>query len=227
MESIFSIAIDGPAGAGKSSVAKEVARRLDGVYLDTGAMYRACGLYMTRIGVSLEDAPAVIAHLNELPLHVTAVDGLQQTWLGEENVSEAIRAPEMSLAASSVSKIAEVRAHLVDMQRAIARGQSVVMDGRDIGTKVLPDATLKIWLTASPKVRARRRWLELQKKGQDEPFEKVLSELIERDYNDAHRAASPMVQAEDAVEIDTSDLTFDEVVEKIIGLAEAAIGGHA
>ena len=227
MTNVFSIALDGPAGAGKSSVAKEVARRLDALYLDTGAMYRAVGLYMTRIGVALDDVHAVLAHLTEVPLRVTASGGQQVTWLGEENVSEAIRTPEMSLAASAVSKIPEVRAHLVEMQRQIARGQAVVMDGRDIGTKVLPEATLKIWLTASPEVRARRRWLELQRKGADEPFEKVLAELQKRDYEDANRAASPMVRANDAVEVDTSALTFDEVVAKIISLAEEAIGGQA
>ena len=225
MNTIFSIAIDGPAGAGKSSVAREAARRLGAVYLDTGAMYRAAGLYMTRIGVALDDAAAVIAHIQEVPLRVTASDGQQVTWLGEENVSQAIRTPEMSLAASAVSKLPEVRAHLVDMQRAIARGQSVVMDGRDIGTKVLPGATLKIWLTASPEVRARRRWLEMQEKGVEEPFEKVLEELKQRDWDDSHRAASPMVRADDAVEVDTSCLTFDQVIDKIVSLAEAAIGG--
>lgn len=226
MNKVFSLAIDGPAGAGKSSVAKEAAKQLGAVYLDTGAMYRAAGLYMTRIGVSLDDAANVVAHIGEVPLRVTAVDGRQQTWLGDENVSEAIRAAEMSMAASAVSKYPEVRAHLVDMQREIARGQAVVMDGRDIGTKVLPEATLKIWLTASPEVRARRRWLELEKKGANEPFEKVLQELKQRDWDDSHRAASPMVPAEDAVEVDTSDLSFAEVVERIVGLAQAAIGGE-
>lgn len=225
MNEIFSIAIDGPAGAGKSSVAKEAAKRLGAVYLDTGAMYRAAGLYMTRLGISLEDEAAVVAHMRELPLRVTSDGGKQVTWLGEENVSQAIRTPEMSLAASAVSKYPEVRAQLVEMQRAIARGQSVVMDGRDIGTKVLPEATLKIWLTASAEVRAHRRWLELKEKGVEEDEAKVLEELRQRDWDDAHRAASPMVRAEDAVELDTSFLTYEQVIEKTVSLAEAAIGG--
>ena len=225
MEKVFSIAIDGPAGAGKSSVAKELARRLNAVYLDTGAMYRADGLYMTRMGIALDDAPAVIEQIQQVPLHVSARDGLQVTWLGDEDVSQAIRAPEMSMAASAVSAIPEVRVHLVDMQREIAKGQSMVMDGRDICTKVLPDATLKIFLTASPEVRARRRWLEMQAKGSDEPYEKVLEDLIQRDWADSHRAASPMARAEDALEVDTSDMAFEEVVEHITALAREAIGG--
>ena len=227
MEKVFSIAIDGPGGAGKSSVAKMIARRLNAVYLDTGAMYRAVGLYMTRLGIPLDDAPAVIAQVLQTPLRVSARDGLQVTWLGDEDVSEAIRTPEMSMAASAVSAIPEVRAHLVEMQREIARGQAVVMDGRDIGTKVLPNATLKIFLTASPEVRARRRWLEQQAKGSDETFEKVLEELIRRDWADTHRAASPLTRAEDAVEVDTSNMTAEEVVERIVTLALKAIGERA
>ncbi len=227
MERVFSLAIDGPAGAGKSTVAKEVARRMNALYLDTGAMYRAAGLYMTRLGIPLDDWSAVAAKIDSIPLRVGLKDGIQQTFLGDEDVSQAIRAPEMSLAASKVSKIPEVRTALVRMQRDIAKGQSVVMDGRDIGTKVLPNATLKVFLTAAPEVRARRRWLEMKEKGDVQPYEEVLKDLLARDYEDSHRAASPMVRAEDALEVDTSSMTFEESVTKIVALVERAIGGKA
>ena len=226
--SVFSIAIDGPSGAGKSSVARAVAEKLGAMYLDTGAMYRAVGLYMLKNGVPLDDPAAIAAHCPGVDVRVGyGKDGQQCVYLGEEDVSEAIRAAEVSLAASSVSTVPEVRERMVALQRRIARGHSVVMDGRDIGTKVLPDATLKVFLTASAEVRARRRFHELAQKGMPEPYEKVLEELVRRDDVDTHRAASPLRMAEDAVEVDCSQMTLDEVVEAVAALARQALEAKA
>ena len=231
MENIFSIALDGPAGAGKSSIAEAVAQRMNAIYLNTGAMYRATGLYMIRIGVSVKDTDAVIAHLPELPLRVEGLNGKQRTFLGDEDVTDLLAG--VSDAASTVSKIPEVRTHLVAMQREIAKGQSVIMDGRDIGTKVLPDATLKVFLTASAEERANRRLKQLQEdcaeKGVPftDTYEEILKAIIERDYNDSHRAASPMVQADDAIKVDSTNMTQEEVVARIIELLHAAMGGIA
>ena len=226
--SVFSIAIDGPSGAGKSSVARAVAEKLGAMYLDTGAMYRAVGLYMLKNGVPLDDPAAIAAHCPGVDVRVGyGRDGRQCVYLGEEDVSEAIRAAEVSLAASSVSTVPEVRERMVALQRRIARGHSVVMDGRDIGTKVLPDATLKVFLTASAEVRARRRFHELAQKGMPEPYEKVLEELVRRDEVDTHRAASPLRMAEDAVEVDCSQMTLDEVVEAVAALARQALEAKA
>ena len=226
--SVFSIAIDGPSGAGKSSVARAVAEKLGAMYLDTGAMYRAVGLYMLKNGVPLDDPAAIAAHCPGVDVRVGyGKDGRQCVYLGEEDVSEAIRAAEVSLAASSVSTVPEVRERMVALQRRIARGHSVVMDGRDIGTKVLPDATLKVFLTASAEVRARRRFHELAQKGMPEPYEKVLEELVRRDDVDTHRAASPLRMAEDAVEVDCSQMTLDEVVEAVAALARQALEAKA
>lgn len=226
--SVFSIAIDGPSGAGKSSVARAVAEKLGAMYLDTGAMYRAVGLYMLKNGVPLDDPAAIAAHCPGVDVRVGyGRDGRQCVYLGEEDVSEAIRAAEVSLAASSVSTVPEVRERMVALQRRIASGHSVVMDGRDIGTKVLPDATLKVFLTASAEVRARRRFHELAQKGMPEPYEKVLEELVRRDDVDTHRAASPLRMAEDAVEVDCSQMTLDEVVEAVAALARQALEAKA
>ena len=226
--SVFSIAIDGPSGAGKSSVARAVAEKLGAMYLDTGAMYRAVGLYMLKNGVPLNDPAAIAAHCPGVDVRVGyGKDGRQCVYLGEEDVSEAIRAAEVSLAASSVSTVPEVRERMVALQRRIASGHSVVMDGRDIGTKVLPDATLKVFLTASAEVRARRRFHELAQKGMPEPYEKVLEELVRRDEVDTHRAASPLRMAEDAVEVDCSQMTLDEVVEAVAALARQALEAKA
>ena len=226
--SVFSIAIDGPSGAGKSSVARAVAEKLGAMYLDTGAMYRAVGLYMLKNGVPLDDPAAIAAHCPGVDVRVGyGRDGQQCVYLGEEDVSEAIRAAEVSLAASSVSTVPAVRERMVALQRRIASGHSVVMDGRDIGTKVLPDATLKVFLTASAEVRARRRFHELAQKGMPEPYEKVLEELVRRDDVDTHRAASPLRMAEDAVEVDCSQMTLDEVVEAVAALARQALEAKA
>ena len=221
----FSIAIDGPAGAGKSTVAKALAAELKAMYLDTGAMYRAFGLYILRRGAA-NDTKAIIAALDDVDIAVKFVDGAQHIFLGDEDVTDAIRAPEVSMAASDVSAVPEVRERMVALQRKIAEGQSVVMDGRDIGTKVLPNATLKIYMTASAEERARRRCLELEQKGKPEPYEKVLREMQERDYQDTHRAASPLCAAPDAVTVDTTHLSFDEGVAEIKRLALEAIGNQ-
>ena len=223
MNNIFSIAIDGPAGAGKSTVAKAVASQLGAVYLDTGAMYRTIGLYMDRNGI--DGASAIGAACNQPEVEVKFIDGDQHMILDGEDVTAAIRSPEASLLASKVSAVPEVRVRLVELQRQFASGNSVVMDGRDIGTHVLPNATLKIFLTASDEVRADRRFKELQAKGKDEPYEKVLKEIRDRDYADSHRAVSPMRQAEDAVLVDTSDMNQAEVIAAICDLAKKAVKG--
>ncbi len=220
----FAVAIDGPAGAGKSTVAKKVAQALNAVYLDTGAMYRAVGLYMLRHGVPLDDAALIAAHAPEARVDVRYVDGAQRVYLCGEDVSQAVRENAVSAAASAVSAVVLVRELMVARQREIAAGTDVVMDGRDIGTKVLPDAPLKIFLTAAAEVRAQRRFLELQKKGQTVPYEQLLSEIVERDRNDATRAASPMVQAEDAVLLDSSDMDADEVAAAIVSMAKDRMG---
>jgi cytidylate kinase len=218
----FSIAIDGPAGAGKSSVAKALAAELNAMYLDTGAMYRAFGLYMLRRG-ALSDRQAIIDALDDVDITVEFIDSAQHIFLGTEDVTAAIREPEVSIAASDVSAVPEVRVRMVALQRKIAEGHSVVMDGRDIGTKVLPNATLKLYLTASAEERARRRYRELEQKGMPEPYDKVLREMQERDYQDTHRAASPLRPADNAVILDTTNDSLEESVAKIKRLAMEAI----
>ena len=221
MQKIFSVAIDGPAGAGKSTVAKAVAKALNAAYLDTGAMYRTMGLYMAEHG---HRRPEAIADAARTPdLRVEFRDGAQRMFLDGEDVTERIRTPEAAAAASKVSAVGAVRERLVDLQREIARGRSVVMDGRDIGTVVLPDATVKIYLTASCEVRAKRRFDELTQAGKEIAYEQVLDDIVQRDYNDAHRAVSPMRQADDAVRVDTSEMTRDEVVADIVRRVRTAI----
>ncbi len=218
MNKHFTIAIDGPAGAGKSSVAKAAAKELGAIYLDTGAMYRAVGLYMLRNGVDPKDSETVAARAHEAKVDIRYVEGSQHVYLLGEDVSAAIRENEVSAAASGVSAVPLVRQILVARQQEIAREQSVVMDGRDIGTKVLPDATLKIFLTASAEERARRRFRELEAKGKPVPYEQLLAEINQRDWDDGHRAASPLVQAEDAILLDTSSMTQEEATEAILSL---------
>lgn len=219
----FTIAIDGPAGAGKSSVAKAVAGQLGGNYLDTGAMYRAVGLYMLRAAVDINDMKMVAARCGEPEVNVRYEDGRQITCLGEEDVSREIREEQCARASSAVSKVAAVRERMVALQQEIARGVNLVMDGRDIGTSVLPNATVKIFLTASPEVRARRRYEENLARGLEADYLQVLSDIIARDYQDTHRSASPLTRAEDAVEVDSSELTLDQVIAKIIGIAREKI----
>ena len=207
---MISVAIDGPSGAGKSSLAKRLAADLGYVYVDTGAMYRTIGLYAVRQGADLHDAAAVAALLPQIRLDIRLVDGSQHVYLNGEDVSEAIRAEEIGMAASAVSTHPPVRAFLLETQRGLAANQNVLMDGRDIGTVVLPNATVKIFLTASPEARAQRRCKELQEKGQAAEYETVLADIRQRDDQDTHRAVAPLKQAEDAILVDTSDIDFDQ-----------------
>ena len=206
----ISIAIDGPSGAGKSTLAKSISKALGYLYVDTGAIYRTIGYGAYAKGADPRDGQAVAALLPELEIGLAyGEDDLQHMTLNGEDVTEKIRLPEISLYASAVSAHPAVRAHLLEMQRKLAREHNVVMDGRDIGTVVLPDAAVKIFLTASPEERARRRCRELEQRGTPEAYEKVLAEMRQRDYDDSHRAAAPLRQAEDAVLLDTTELDFD------------------
>lgn len=216
---MIKIAIDGPGGAGKSTVAKAVARELGIIYVDTGALYRTVGLYMKQTDTDPNDRAAVVARLPEISIELRYVDGKQCVYLNGVDNGDAIRTPEMSMYASSVSAIPEVRAFLLDTQRSIARKNSVIMDGRDIGTVILPDAELKIFLTASEECRARRRYDELTAKGQKVSFEDVLAEMNMRDTRDSTRDIAPTAAASDAVLLDNTDMTFDETVEAITDMA--------
>ncbi len=215
------IAIDGPSGAGKSTLAKRLAERLGYLYVDTGAIYRTVGLAAQRAGIDPNDAAQVTAMLPKLEITLGhGEDGLQRMKLDGEDVTEAIRRPEISLYASAVSALREVRQFLMDLQRQLAETHDVVMDGRDIGTAVLPDAGLKIFLTAAPEARAKRRFLELQAKGIQEPYKKVLEEIIQRDHQDMTREASPLRQAEDAVAVDTTDYDLEESLNLLLNLVK-------
>lgn len=207
---MISVAIDGPSGAGKSSLAKRLAADLGYVYVDTGAMYRTIGLYAVRQGADLHDEAAVAALLPRIQLDIRLVDGTQHVYLNGEDVSEAIRAEEIGMAASAVSAYPPVRAFLLETQRGLAANQNVLMDGRDIGTVVLPHATVKIFLTASAEARAERRCKELQQKGQTADYETVLADIRQRDYQDTHRDIAPLKQADDAILVDTSTIDFDQ-----------------
>ena len=209
---MISVAIDGPSGAGKSSLAKRLAADLGFVYVDTGAMYRAIGLYAVRQGADLHDAAAVAALLPHIRLDIRLEGGAQHVYLNGEDVSAAIRAEEIGMAASAVSAHGPVRDFLLETQRSLAAGQNVLMDGRDIGTVVLPNATVKIFLTASAEARARRRCKELQEKGQPADYATVLADIRQRDEQDTHRAIAPLRQAADAIRIDTSEIDFEQSV---------------
>ena len=215
---MINIAIDGPGGAGKSSVAKAVASRLGIIYVDTGALYRTVGYYVRKKNVDPHDADGVAALLPEIDLEIKFEDGCQWVYLNGENLGDAIRTPEMSMYASAVSAIPAVRAFLLDAQRNIAAKNSVIMDGRDIGTVILPNADVKIFMFASPEARAKRRFAELQAKGQNVKYEDVLSEMNERDSNDRNRATAPAVPAEDAVMFDNSDVDLEGSIQYVIDL---------
>ena len=207
---MISVAIDGPAGAGKSTLARRLAGELGYIYVDTGAMYRTIGLYALRAGKDPKDNEAVNALLPSIRLRLASVEGEQHIYLGDEDVSAAIRTEEAGMAASAVGANPTVRAYLLDTQRNMAKTQNVLMDGRDIGTVVLPDATVKIFLTASPEARATRRWKEYQAKGMPNTYEEVLADVKQRDDQETHRAAAPLNPAEDAVLLDTSELNFEQ-----------------
>ncbi len=211
MNSKKSVAIDGPSGAGKSTIARRVSEEFGFIYVDTGAIYRTVGLAAALRKLDPKDKAAVVAMLPEISIRLAyGEDGLQHMYLDGEDVTSRIRTPEISLYASGVSAHPEVRAYLMEMQRSLARENDVVMDGRDIGTVVLPDAGLKIFLTASPEARARRRYSELVAKGQDVQYEDVLRDLTVRDENDSTRAAAPLKAAEDALLLDTTEMDFEE-----------------
>jgi cytidylate kinase len=210
------IAIDGPGGAGKSSLAKAVAKKLSIIYVDTGALYRTIGMYMLSIGVDPKDEGAVSTHLSDFTLDLKFIDGKQVILLNGNDVGDSIRAPEVSMAASAVSAIKSVRDYLLEMQRSIARDNDVIMDGRDIGTVILPNAEVKIFLTASPEVRAKRRYEELIAKGKQVTYEQVYSEMVERDKNDSGRDIAPCVPAPDAIILDNSGFTAEGTVEEVI-----------
>lgn len=215
----YSVAIDGPAGAGKSTMARRAAKELNFVYVDTGAIYRTVGFAALRTGVDPQDAAAVAALLPQMRMRLDwTPDGVQHVYLNEEDLTAEIRRPEVSAAASQVSAIPAVRQFLLDTQRDVAKAHSVIMDGRDIGTVVLPDADVKIYLSASAEVRARRRWLELQSAGRTDSYEEVLREMNERDYRDMHRDIAPLACAEDAVRLDTSALTPEESIAAILNI---------
>jgi len=215
-------AVDGPVGSGKSTVALRAARRLGYIYLDTGAMYRAVGLLAGEAGVPLDDEDAVVAVAREARLRFDAVGRL---FAGERDLSAAIRTLEMGAAASRVSALPGVRRLLVEEQRALGEDADIVMEGRDIGTNVFPDAVVKVFLTARPEVRAARRTAELRAMGDDVDEAQVLAALVERDRRDSTRAVAPLRKAADAVEVDTSEMTLDEVVDAVVGVIREKVGG--
>jgi cytidylate kinase len=215
----FNIAIDGPAGAGKSTIAKLVAKKLNFIYVDTGAMYRAIALYVLKNGVDRTDEAAVSSQVKNIDITIQYQDGAQQVILNGENVSGQIRTEEVGNTASAVSVYPAVRAHLLDLQRGLAAKNNVIMDGRDIGTCILPDADAKVFLTASSSVRAQRRYKELAEKGITCNLQEIEQDIIERDERDMNRAIAPLKQAEDAVLVDGSDLTINQVVDAIIAVA--------
>lgn len=217
---MFNIAIDGPAGAGKSSIAKAAAQELGFIYVDTGALYRTVGLAVFRAGILPDDANAVAALLPKLVVDLGFRENTQRVFLNGEDVSEEIRTSTISEYASKTSAIPEVRAFLLNLQRQMAAEHNVLMDGRDIGTVVLPEAQLKVFLTASPEVRAKRRYKEVLEKGQEVSYESILAEVKARDYRDEHREIAPLKPAEDAVYLDTSEMSFEEVKNTLIHLAK-------
>lgn len=225
MQERLIIAIDGPAASGKSTTARLLARRLGYVYLDTGAMYRACALRAKFGGVDLDDADAVSAMLQKLDIRVETCGEQNVILLDGKDVSEAIRANDISKLSSEISAVPAVRYRMVELQRDMGAQGGVILDGRDIGTFVFPNADIKFFLTAAPEIRARRRWLELQKKGIAKDFAEVLKELEERDRNDAARALAPLAIADDAIVVDTGQISVDEQVDTLHGIILARLEG--
>ncbi len=222
---MINVAIDGPVGSGKSTVARECAKRLGIMYVDTGAMYRTCALFCIRSGVEISPGnEAAVAGLLEkkLTLDIKMIDSVQHVYINGEDVSEAIRANEISMAASRISALPSVRKFLLDTQLDLAKHNSVIMDGRDIGTVILPNADIKIFMSAKPEVRAKRRYDELIAKGANITFDEVLADVNKRDYQDSHRETAPLKQADDAVLLDTSELDFGQTVEHVIELVRSS-----
>lgn len=222
----INIAIDGPAGAGKSTVAKQLAKNFGYIYVDTGAMYRAMALHFLRQGIDPADEAAIEAACSQVEISLDYLDGAQQIFLNGENVTSLIRTEEVGNMASNTSVYLPVREKLVELQRQLARKKDVIMDGRDIGTAVLPDATLKVYLTASSLVRATRRYKELVEKGTACSLEEIEQDIIDRDARDMNRELSPLRRAEDAVLLDTSGMTFEEVIKEMEAMIEAAGSGE-
>ncbi|MBE6746837.1 MAG: (d)CMP kinase [Ruminococcaceae bacterium] len=220
----INVAIDGPAGAGKSTIARRVSKELGYIYVDTGALYRTVGVSALRKKVDMESDEAIASVLPETEVEMKFVDGEQKMYLNGEDVSVEIRLPEASMAASRVSAVPAVRDFLFDLQRDLARKNNCIMDGRDIGTVVLPDAQVKIFLTASPECRADRRYKELTEKGVEVNYDDVLSDIIKRDYNDSHRAVAPLKPAEDSVILDTSGFELEQSVKAIKDIIKEKIG---
>ena len=217
----INIAIDGPAGAGKSTIAKMVSKELGYIYVDTGALYRTIALYITENDITDED---IEASLEKADVSLKFIDGAQRVFLGDRDVSDLIRTPEISMAASRTSAIPAVRAYLFETQQKIARENSVIMDGRDIGTVVLPNADVKIFLTASAEERANRRYKELSEKPDCPTYQEILDDIIKRDYQDMHRETAPLKQAEDAVLVDTTELNLEESAAAIVKIINEKIG---
>ncbi len=215
---MLNIALDGPSGSGKSTVAKIIAKTLDILYLDTGAMFRACALEAILQNADCLDEEAVKKFIDKIDLEIRYENGSQKTILRGEDVSQKIRLNEVSMMASNISSLPCVRAKMLEMQREVAKNNDCILDGRDIGTVVLPNANFKFFITASAEVRAKRRYDELVSRGQTVDFDEILKEINQRDYNDSHRKIAPLKQAEDAILIDTSNLTVDEVVAKILNV---------
>ena len=221
---VINVAIDGPAGAGKSSISRKAAAELGYIYIDTGALYRTVGVNALRNGVDLENNEAIAASLSEeLKIELKFIEGEQRRFLNGEDVSLEIRKPEASMAASRVSAVPAVRSYLFDLQKQLAGENNCIMDGRDIGTVVLPNADVKIFLTASAEARATRRYKELIEKGMKTPYEEVLADMIKRDYDDSHRAIAPLKQAEDAILCDTSELNLEQSIQLIINTIKGNI----
>ncbi|MCR5581867.1 MAG: (d)CMP kinase [Pseudobutyrivibrio sp.] len=214
----FNVAIDGPAGAGKSTIAKAVAAKKGYVYVDTGAMYRAMALYFIRAGIDSTDEASISEAVKDIVVSIKYEDGMQHVILNDEDVTGLIRTEEVGNMASATSVYSAVRTKLVALQQELAKTTDVIMDGRDIGTVVLPNADVKVFLTASVECRAKRRFDELKGKGMDADFDQIAKDIEERDYRDSHREISPLKQAEDAILVDSSDMTIDEVVSSILNL---------
>ena len=218
----YNVAIDGPAGAGKSTIAKQVAKENGYIYVDTGAMYRGLAIHFLNLGIDPKDTEKIIEACKDVEVTIGYESGIQQIYVNGENVTAKLRTEEVGNMASMTSAIPEVRGKLLELQRTLAREKDVIMDGRDIGTCILPNADVKIFLTASAEERARRRYLELQSKGDNTPYDVVLADIKERDYRDTHRDIAPLKQAEDAVYLDTSNMTIEEAASKVVELAKAA-----